>query len=337
MKRSARTPLHRTRRRPAAAALALAAVLLCHAADPADTQAPSAQAPRTIKNVVPVPAGSTQDILSRLLADEIARAGGPTIVIENRPGAGTALAAETVAHAVPDGATLLSNASPFVINPQVRHFDYDALAFEPICYLARSPTMIVVNSPSPYRTLADLLKDARERPRALTLAGLGPASAIQIAFEMLRRAAKVDMTFVPYPGTTPALNALLGDHVTAVFGNYGDTSPQIKAGKIRALAIASARRLPALPDLPTIAESGYPEFEGDIWYGLVAPARTPKDVVAQLAHWFARAVAVPEIAEKLAGQGIYPVGICGAEFGAFMRKQFEDYGRIIREANIRAE
>ncbi len=203
--------------------------------------------PKTIRNIVPVPAGSTQDILSRLLADEIARAGGPTIVIENRPGAGTAIAAEAVAHALPDGNTLLSNASPFVINPQVRHFDYDPLIFEPICYLARSPTMIVVNGTSPYRTLADLLDAARERPRELTLAGLGPASAIQIAFEMLRRAAKVDMTFVPFPGTTPAINALLGDHVTAAFGNYGDMSGQIRPaayGRWRAPRRPVCRRCP---------------------------------------------------------------------------------------------
>lgn len=317
--------------RAAGALPALAIAILALTGQPAWSQL------KTIRDIVPVPAGSTQDILSRLLAEEIGRAGGPTVVIENRPGGGTAIAAEAVAHAAPDGSTLLSNASPFVINPQLRHLDYDPLAFEPICYLARSPTMIVVNSSSPYRTLADLLNAARGRPRELTLAGIGPGSAIQIAFEMLKRAAKVDITFVPYPGTTPALNALLGDHVSSVFGNYGDMSGQMKAGRVRALATASPARLAELPDLPTIAESGFPEFDADIWYGLVAPPKTPKDIATQLARPFAAAVRVPAIAEKLAGQGIYPAGICGAEFGVLVRKQFDAFGRIIREANLREE
>jgi tripartite-type tricarboxylate transporter receptor subunit TctC len=296
------------------------------------------QTTRTIKNIVPVPAGGSQDILARLLADEIGRAQGQTIVIENRPGAGTVIATEAVSRATPDGSTLLSNAPPFVINPHLRRLGYDPLtSFEPLCYLARSPTVIVVNSASPYRTLADLLNAARAEPGEFTLAGLGPANAIQIAFEMLKRAAKIDMTFVPYPGTTPAVNALLGEHVTSAFGNYGDMVAQMKAGKLRALATASPMRIESLPELPTVAESGYPEYEADIWYGLVAPAKTPKDTISQLAGWFTAALQVPEIKEKLAIQGLYPVGICATDFGAFIRKQSDEYGRIIRDANIRGE
>jgi tripartite-type tricarboxylate transporter receptor subunit TctC len=296
------------------------------------------QTTRPIKNIVPVPAGSTQDILARLLADEIGRTQGATMVTENRPGAGTAIAAEAASHALPDGSTLLSNAPPFLINPQLRKAAYDPLTgFEPICYLARSPTVIVVNSASPYRTLADLLNAARANPGELTLAGIGPASAIQIAFEALKRAAKSDMTFIPYPGTTPAVNALLGAHVTSVFGNYGDVAAQMKAGKLRALAAASSMRIDSLPDLPTIAESGYPEYEADIWYGLVAPAKTPKESISKLAGWIAAALRVPEIKDKLAIQGLYPVGLCGADFGAFMRKQYIEYGRVIQEANIKEE
>jgi tripartite-type tricarboxylate transporter receptor subunit TctC len=329
-------PLCRRLLRLAAGAAALPAVAVITFA-PTSRDAWS-QTTRTIKNVVPVPAGSSQDILARLLADEIGRAQGQTIVIENRPGAGTVIATEAVSHAAPDGVTLLSNAPPFVINPRMRKLDYDPLtSFEPICYLARSPTVIVVNSASPYRTLADLLNAARATPGQLTLAGIGPASAIQIAFEMLKRAAKVDMTFVPYPGTTPAVNALLGEHVTSAFGNYGDMAAQMKAGKLRALATASPARIEPQPELPTIAESGYPEYEADIWYGLVAPAKTPKDTISKLAGWFTAALQGPDIKEKLAIQGLYPVGICGADFGALMRKQYDEFGRVIREANIKAE
>ena len=166
------------------------------------------QTTRTIKIVVPVPPGGSPDIVTRLLADEIGRAQGLTIVIEDRPGSGNAIATEAVSRAAPDGSTLLINAPPFLINPHLRKLNYDPLiSFEPICYLVRSPTVVVVNSASPYPTLADLLNAARAKPGDLTLASTGPASATQIAFETLKRAANVDMTFVPYPGMAPAANA----------------------------------------------------------------------------------------------------------------------------------
>jgi tripartite-type tricarboxylate transporter receptor subunit TctC len=296
------------------------------------------QTVRTIKIIVPVPAGGSQDVESRLLADEIGRTQGATMVIENRPGAGTAIAAEAVSRAAPDGSTLLGNAPPFLINPLLRKQNYDPLnGFEPICYLVRSPTVIVVNSASPYRTLVDLLKAARAKPGALTLASIGPGSATQIAFEMLKRAADVEMTFVPYPGMGPAVNALLGEHVTSAFGNYGDIVEQLKAGRLRALATGSRTRIESLPDLPTVAESGYREYEADIWYGLAAPARTPKDTLSRLAGWFTAALQVPEVRGKLVAQGLFPVGMCGADFGAFLRRQYDGYSRAIREANIKAE
>jgi tripartite-type tricarboxylate transporter receptor subunit TctC len=154
---------------------------------------------------------------------------------------------------------------------------------------------------------------------------------------MLRRAAKVDMTFVPYPGGAPAITALLGDHVTAVLTDYAGVAEQLKVGRLRALATASPTRVELLPDVPTVAESGYKDYEVDLWFGLVAPAKTPKDAVSRLAGWFTAALQVPEVKAKLFAQGLYPVGMCGADFGAYLRKQFDEYGRIIREANIKAE
>jgi tripartite-type tricarboxylate transporter receptor subunit TctC len=154
---------------------------------------------------------------------------------------------------------------------------------------------------------------------------------------MLKRAAGVNMTFVAYPGDAPAVNALLGEHVTSVLYTYAAVAAQEKAGKLRVLAIASQKRINALPDVPTIAESGYKDIDADFWYGLVAPARTAKDRLAQLAGWFSTAVQSPEIKPKLAVLGHDPVGMCGADFGALIRKQYDDYGRIIREANIKAE
>jgi tripartite-type tricarboxylate transporter receptor subunit TctC len=137
--------------------------------------------------------------------------------------------------------------------------------------------------------------------------------------------------------TPVAVTALLGEHVTSAFVAYFDAAEQVKAGKLRALAVASQTRIPALPDVPTVAEAGYQDVEVEGWGGLVAPAKTPKETISQLAGWFTAAMQVPEVKAKIATQEVYPVGICGAEFGAFLRKQYDDYGRVIREANIKAE
>jgi tripartite-type tricarboxylate transporter receptor subunit TctC len=296
------------------------------------------QTARTIKLVVPYAPGGGTDILAWLLAQQIGRAQGPTMVIENRSGAGAVIGTEAVSRAVPDGSTLLINAPDFVITPHLRKLNYDPLtSFEPICHLVSLQTVIVVNSASPYRTLADLLNAARDKPGTLTVASSGPGGVLHIAAEMLKRVAKVDMTFVPYPGAAPAVNALLGEHVTSVIAAFVNVSEQLAAGKLRALAIASRTRIGPLPEVPTVAQSGYEDYEADIWYGAVAPAKTPKETVSQLAGWFTAALQAPEIKPKLVVQGLYPVGTCGADFGVLIRKQYDLYGRVIREANIKAE
>jgi tripartite-type tricarboxylate transporter receptor subunit TctC len=296
------------------------------------------QAARTIKIVVPFPPGGNTDILARLLSEQVRRAQGPAIVIENRPGASTVIGTEAVARATPDGNTLLVTGNSFVVNPHLRKVNYDPLtSFEPICDLAHVPPVIAVNGASPYRTLDDLLGAARARPGDLTLASIGPATASHIAFEMLQRAASVKMTFVPYPGYAPAVNALLGEHVTSVIADFAVLSEHLKAGKLRALATSSRTRVELLPEVPTVAEAGYGAFEVDIWNGLLAPAKTPRETLSQLAGWFSAAMLVPEIRAKLVVQGFNPVGMCGSDFASYLRKQYEDYGRIIREADIKAE
>ena len=177
----------------------------------------------------------------------------------------------------------------------------------------------------------------RKKPGALTLAAVGPGSASQIAFEMLKKDAQIDMTFVPYQGTLPAIGAMLGEHVTSVFTAYPDVIDQINSGKVRALAVASASRIKPLPDVPTVVESGYIDIVADLWYGVVAPARTPKKTLTQLAGWFNAAVRSPAVSEKLLSQGLFPVGGSGGEFGALMRRYYDDYGRIVREANMKID
>jgi tripartite-type tricarboxylate transporter receptor subunit TctC len=245
------------------------------------------------------------------------------MLIKNRPGVANIIGTEAVSRAAPDGNTLLVIAPAFVINPHVRKLNYHPLtSFEPICYLVQTPTVFLVNSASPYRTLADLMNAARAKPGELTLAVTGPATLVQIAFEKLKRAANANMSSVPYPGGASVVTALLGEHVTSALSDLsGGRGADIKA----------------LPDVPTIAESGYKDSEADLRYGLAAPAKTPKDTVSQLAGWFTAALKVSDVKMKHAAQGLYPVGTCGADFGAFLRKQYDESGRVIRESNIKAE
>src|SRR5262245_49938207 len=215
---------------------------------------------RTIKIVVPFAAGGGTDILGRLLADHISRTYGQTVVIENRPGAGTVIGTEAAARAAPDGNTVLMVANSFIINPNLKRLNYDPLtSFEAICHLTRSPNVVAVHPTSPYKTLADLIDVARAKPGQLTMAVNGPATSQHIGFEMLKRVAGVNFTYVPFNGGSPSVTAVLGQHVDAVFVNFPSGAEQIKAGRLRPLAVASRSRIEPLPELPTIAESGYPD------------------------------------------------------------------------------
>jgi tripartite-type tricarboxylate transporter receptor subunit TctC len=292
----------------------------------------------TVKIVVPVPPGGVNDFLARVLAEQIGRAQGVAFIIENRSGAGGIIGAEAVSRSAPDGSTLLLGSNSVLIDALVQKTNYHPLtSFEPICNLVDAPTVITVNAAAPYRKLADLIDAARAKPREITLATVGPGGTFRIGYERLRRAANVDITFVPYAGIAPAVNALLGAHVSFVFSTYSTVSEQVNAGRLRALATGSPTRIGPLPEVPSVAESGYPNYEVDQWLGLWAPAKTPKEAVSQLAGWFTAALQTPEIKQKLAAQALFPVGVCATGFGSYLRRKYDEYGRAVREANIMAE
>jgi tripartite-type tricarboxylate transporter receptor subunit TctC len=276
--------------------------------------------------------------MARLLADHLGKAQGLSIVVENRAGAAEAIGTEAVARAAPDGNTLLFGSSQVVINPLLRKVNYHPLeSFEPVCLMVVAPLVFSVQASSPHRTLNDLLDAARAKPGSVTMGSLGPGTPFDIGLAMLKNATKVDITFVPFNGNGPSINALLGGHVTSTFNSYSSISGQLKGGLARPLAVASKTRIPPLPDVPTVIESGVKDYEVMPWFGVYAPAKTPKETVDQFAGWFKAALQAPDVKSKLAVQELYPQGICGAEFGAFLRKQYDDYGRQIREANFKLE
>jgi tripartite-type tricarboxylate transporter receptor subunit TctC len=221
--------------------------------------APSAwsQPAGTIKIVVPYTPGSGPDILSRLMAEQIGRTQGPTVVVENRPGGGTVIGTEAVGRAEPDGHTVLLMANSFVANPPLKRANYDPTrSFDPVCYLAATPMVLVVLGSSPYHKLDDLIAAARAKPGELAFASGGPGSSLHVAIEVLKRAANINITYVPYGGTAPAINALMGNHVAAVWADYPTVVSQLASGTLRGLVTTSRARVEALPDVPTLIETG---------------------------------------------------------------------------------
>lgn len=310
-------------------AVSLACLLIAAAAHEAGSQN------GIIRIIVPYTPGSGPDILARLMSEEIGNQHGPSLVVENRPGAGTVVGTEVVQRADPDGSMLLLVASSFVINPALKRGNYDAAKdFAPVCYLASTPMVLVVQASSPYKTLADLIAAARAKPGELSFASGGPGSSLHIAIEVLRRSADINITYVPFGGTAPAISTLLGGHVTAVWADYPTVVAQLQAGTLRGVVTTSHARVATLPDVPTLAETGVSNYEADIFYGIVAPAKTPAGTLTQLTKMFSAALKAPDMAPKLAKQGLFPVGVCGSEFATYMRKLSDDYDRIIRESNI---
>jgi tripartite-type tricarboxylate transporter receptor subunit TctC len=297
-----------------------------------------AQSSRQVRIIVPFPAGGGADLLTRVLAEKWTQANGVSTLVENRPGAASVIGTEATSRAAPDGNTLAIVANSFIIHPNFKKLTYEPLtSFEPVCLLATSPQVIVVNNASPHRTLTALFDEARAKPGALSHASVGPATAQHIAFEQLKLLAKINMVFVPFNGNAPALNSLLGGHVGAVMSNYAEGVEHVNGGKLRALAVGGKTRIESWPNVPTVAEQGFPDYTVEVWYGLIAPAKTPKDKLAELSKWCAEAMRAPDLKPKWDLQGLTAVGSTAEEFGAHLKKQSDDYARVIREANIKGE
>src|SRR5258708_13484663 len=297
-----------------------------------------AQTGRTIRIVLGVPPGGSIDFLARLLADQISWTTGQGMMVGGRRGAGGIMAAEAGARGAPDGNALLINNNGTLISAILRKVNYDPLAsFEPICYLVTTPQLIVVNSASPYRTLAELMDTARAKPGELSIASVGPNTTQHTGIERLKRLAGANLTYVPYPGGATTIHALLVEHITAAVLNWSEIGEHIIAGKARALATMAPQRIEPMPDLPTVAESGYRDFETDAWFGLGATANTPKETVAQLIDWFRAAVTAPQVKAKLVAQALYPNPKCGADFDAHLRRHAGLFAQLIHDLDFKAE
>jgi tripartite-type tricarboxylate transporter receptor subunit TctC len=302
------------------------------------TDAAHAQWTRPIRLVVPFTPGGSTDILARAIAPKLAQALGVNVIVDNKPGAGGSLGAGDVAKAEPDGSTLLmGHIGTLAVNPAIYDkLPYDPVrSFAPVAYVARVPNVLVVPASSPSRSFREFIARARGNPGKLTYSSGGNGSAAHITFESLKLATQIFMLHIPYRGTAPSVTDLISGQVDATFTGSPAVLPHVRAGRLRALAVSSPRRIPALPDVPTVAESGYPGFEADQWYGVVAPAGLPAPLVARLNAEINKALALPDVAQQLAVEGAEPMPGTPEAFGQLIAREIPRWAQVAKAGNVK--
>jgi tripartite-type tricarboxylate transporter receptor subunit TctC len=315
-------------------------VLLAAVASSLAMPRPWAQPARPVRLVVPFAPGGSTDILARAIGPKLSAALGVTVLIENRAGAGGSLGAAEVAKAEADGSTLLmGHIGTLAVNPAIYpKLAYDPLkSFVPVAWVARVPNVLVVNAASPAKSLKDFIERARAQPGRMTYSSGGNGSAAHITFEYLKLRARFFMVHVPYRGTAPSVTDVLGGQVDATFTGAPAVLPHIRSGRLRALAVSSPKRLPSLPDVPTVAESGFAGFEADQWYGVVAPAGTPAAVVVRLNAEINKALALPEVTQQLAAEGAIPMPAAPKDFGELIAREIPRWAEVVKAGNVRAD
>jgi tripartite-type tricarboxylate transporter receptor subunit TctC len=287
---------------------------------------------RPIRIVVPLGAGGFADVPARLLAPRLGAQLGGTFFVENKPGAGGTIGAESVAKAQPDGDTLLFTATPHVISASLyKRLPYDALKdFAPVALIASGPYVLVVHRDMPVHSVAELIAAAKARPGTIDYASSGNGSAQHLVAALFAAMAHVDLNHVPYKGSGSAMQDLLGGRVKVSFAGVPNVLNHVRSGRLRALGVTTARRWPDLPDIPTIAEAGVPDYEATLWLCLLAPAGTPAAIVRRLSEAIEKALQEPELLESLRRSGVAPTYRGPRELGAFLRAEHDKWGKVVR-------
>jgi len=293
---------------------------------------------KPIRMLVPYPPGGITDVLTRSIAELLRKELGQPVIVENRPGANTALAAQALAASPADGYTvMMAAAATVVMNPLLyAKLGYDPIRdFTPVARIAETPLVLVVRSDSPARTFADLIAKAKAKPGDATYASTGIGSTLHLAGELLQSETGTQMLHVAYKGSAPALNGVLGGETNFMIDSVGSSIPLIKGGKLRALAVTSAKRLPALPDVPTVAESGVPGFDVSTWFGLLVPKQTPAAIVTRLNAAVALAVRDPAFRAQFESVGlVVPAPIDAETFAKFIQAETAKWAPLIKAKNI---
>jgi tripartite-type tricarboxylate transporter receptor subunit TctC len=294
---------------------------------------------RIVKIVVPFAPGGGTDVIARTLAQEMAKDLGQSVIIENKPGAGTIIGTQAVATSEPDGYTLLMGTFANAVNPGL----YAKLSYDqhrdlaPVALVARSFNIVVVNPKSEIKSIADLIAAAKAEPDKLSYGTYGTGTSAHLAGELFKHLAKVNLTTVPYKGAAPAITDLIGGQIQVMFTTVASAASLIEAGQLRALAVTSAERSPAFPDLPTVSEAGVPGYDAEAWYGLFAPARTPADIIARLNQSAAIAVRSEAFKMLVKNEGLIMVASPPDELDRYLRAEEDRWRKVIQDAGIKAE
>jgi tripartite-type tricarboxylate transporter receptor subunit TctC len=313
------------------------AIILLSAACPGHAQ--TAYPNHALRMVVPSSAGGGADIVARIIAPKLAERLGQQVVVDNRPGAGTLIGGDIVAKAPPDGYTLLMAISTLATNPVIyKKMPYDALRdFAAVTQIAALPNVLVVHPSVPVKTAQELIAFARAHPKQLSYGSPGTGTNPHLAMELFCSMAKVGMVHIPYKGSAPAVIDLVAGHITVMAATALTGIPHVRSGRLRALAVTSAKRTAAAPEVPTIAESALPGYDAVQWYGVLAPAQTPADIVTKLHAEIARILQLPEVKDRLLGDGADPVGNTPDEFARFIRAETAKWTKVARDAGIKPE
>ena len=317
------------------AALVLGCVLTATVAQAQQAAYPS----RPLRLILPFPPGGSTDLLGRTLAEKLGDSLRQPVVPENRPGAGGNVGAEAAARSAPDGYTLVLCAPSLAISPSLyRKLNYDPMRdLVPVALVATIPNLLVVHPSVPARSLAELAQHARANPGKLNFGTGGPGTSNQLAADMFRSLTRTEIVLVPYKGAETAMLGVLSGQVQMVVIGTPASATHVKSGKLRALALLGKERYPDLPDVPTAAESGMPEFEVDTWYGVLAPAGVPREVLARLNGDIVKVMRTPDMRERLATMGIQPLASTPEEFGEFLKSEVARWGKVVRESGAQVE
>ena len=306
----------------------------------AATAAEIAYPTKPIRIIAQFQPGTSTDILARVVAQKLTEAWGQQVVVDNRPGAGAIVGTEIGARAAPDGYTLTRGvSSAFGINPSLySKLPYDAIRdFAPVTNIALTPQTLVTSPSSPYKAVKELVAAAKAKPGAINFASLGSGSTSHLTMEMFKSAAAIQLNHVPYKGSPAAHADVMTGQLAVMFDAIPAVLPHIKSGRLRGLGLATQTRSPLVPELPTIAESGYPGFEAVGWIGIVAPAKTPAAILDKLNSQIVRMLKEPDVRERLNALAFTPVGGTRAEFGAFIKSEIAKWGKAVKESGAKAD
>jgi tripartite-type tricarboxylate transporter receptor subunit TctC len=293
---------------------------------------------KPIRILVPTPPGGGNDIMARMAGQKMNERWGQPVVVDNRPGAGGQIAMETSARAAPDGYTLLLGTTNLTVLPSMTRVAYDPVRdFVPVALIATSANLLLIHPAVEAKSLQQLLALARAKPGQLNYASGSVASSTQLAAELMKSMARVDITHVPYKGAGPALVDLLAGQVQIMFSNPAASAAHVRSGRLRALAATSDKRLPDFPDLPTMAESGLPGYEASTWWGILAPRGTASTIVAQLNEVISIAITAGDVRSRIVALGAQPVGGPPEQLGALIRGEIPKWSRVIKEAGIKLD